>query len=127
MKKIFFEEIARNSAAAQKLQIASLHESAVGEKRDRNVIASSHRDPHYVNIYNSKRIHSTLQYRIADGLYSGSCNQQAAGYSSGRPLHQCFNKNIAKFHMRDLEQDCAQSNAMKASRPGKTAVMSKTS
>lgn len=37
---------------------------------------------HYVNFYNSKRLHSALQYRTLDEVYFGTCNRQAMGYSN---------------------------------------------
>ena len=35
--------------------------------------------PHYVNFYNSRQIHSALQYRTLDEVYFGTCNRQTIG------------------------------------------------
>ena len=34
---------------------------------------------HYVNFYNSRQIHSALQYRTPDEVYFGTCNRQTIG------------------------------------------------
>ena len=45
---------------------------------------------HYVNFYNSKRIHSALQYRTPDEVYFGTCNRQAVEYSKTRVFTPIF-------------------------------------
>ena len=35
---------------------------------------------HYVNFYNAQRIHSALQYKTPDEVYSGTCNSANRGY-----------------------------------------------
>ena len=39
---------------------------------------------HYVNFYNSRRIHSALQYRMPNELYFGTCNRHAMRYSNSK-------------------------------------------
>lgn len=45
---------------------------------------------HYVNFYNSRRIHSALQYRMPDEVYFGTCNRQTVGYSKPRVFTPIF-------------------------------------
>ena len=45
---------------------------------------------HYVNFYNSRRIHSALQYRMPDEVYFGTCNRQTVEYSKTRVFTPIF-------------------------------------
>ena len=45
---------------------------------------------HYVNFYNSRQIHSALQYRTPDEVYFGTCNRQTMGYSKPRVFTPIF-------------------------------------
>ena len=45
---------------------------------------------HYVNFYNSQRIHSALQYKTPDEVYFGTCNSTNRGYISSRPFTPIF-------------------------------------
>ena len=45
---------------------------------------------HYVNFYNSRRIHSALQYRTLDEVYFGTCNRQTMEYSKPRVFTPIF-------------------------------------
>ena len=41
-------------------------------------------------VYNSRRIHSALQYQTPDEVYFGTCNRQATGYSKSRGFTPIF-------------------------------------
>ena len=45
---------------------------------------------HYVNFYNSRRIHSVLQYRTPDEVYFRTCNRQTMAYSKPRGFTPIF-------------------------------------
>ena len=39
---------------------------------------------HYVNFYNTQRVHSALQYKTPDKVYLGTCNSVNRGYINSR-------------------------------------------
>ena len=50
---------------------------------------------HYVNFCNTRRVHSALQYKTPDGVYSGICNSANRGYISSKPLTPIFQKKLS--------------------------------
>ena len=45
---------------------------------------------HYVNFYNTKRIHSALQYKTPDEVYFGICTLQTKGYDNSKVFTPIF-------------------------------------
>ena len=45
---------------------------------------------HYVNFYNTQRVHSALQYKLADEVYLGICNFGNKGYIKAKPFTLIF-------------------------------------
>ena len=48
---------------------------------------------HYVNFYNTQRVHSALQYKLADEVYFGICNSGNKGYIKAKPFTLIFRKS----------------------------------
>jgi putative transposase len=44
----------------------------------------------YINFYNSKRIHSALDWSTPDAVYGRACNLQSKTYSKSESLHLSF-------------------------------------
>ena len=45
---------------------------------------------HYVNFYNTKQIHSALQYQTPDEVYFRTCNLQTEGYGNSKIFTPIF-------------------------------------
>ena len=59
---------------------------------------------HYVNFYNSQRIHSALQYKTPDEIYFGTCNSTNTGYLVADKLRGMKLDSVAKFVEDSVEE-----------------------